>query len=47
MAGTRNNYLLSGNALGASEFHVNVGRAAKWGKVPTAPPRSGPGLPTT
>ena len=32
--GTRNNYRLSGMyALGASEFHVNVGRAAKWSKV--------------
>ena len=34
VAGTRNNYRLSGMyALGASEFHVNVGRAAKWSKV--------------
>jgi predicted porin len=32
--GTRNNYRLSGMyTLGASEFHVNLGRAAKWSKV--------------
>ena len=32
--GTRNNYRLSGMyAMGASEFHVNVGRAAKWSNV--------------
>ena len=35
IAGTRNNYRLSGMyALGASEFHVNVGRAAKWSNRP-------------
>ena len=34
VAGTRNNYRLSGMyALGASEFHVNVGRAAKWSNI--------------
>ncbi|WP_367067545.1 porin [Oryzisolibacter sp. LB2S] len=33
-AGTRNNFRLSGMyALGASEFHVNVGRANSWSKV--------------
>ena len=32
--GTRNNYRLSGMyTMGASEFHVNLGRAAKWSKV--------------
>jgi predicted porin len=32
--GTRNNFRLSGMyALGASEFHLNVGRAAKWENV--------------
>jgi len=33
--GTRNNFRLSGMyAMGASEFHVNLGRAAKWSKLP-------------
>ena len=33
-AGTRNNFRLSGMyALGASEFHVNVGRAGKWSRL--------------
>ncbi|MBS0467190.1 MAG: porin [Proteobacteria bacterium] len=33
-AGTRNNFRLSGMyALGANEFHVNVGRANSWGHV--------------
>ena len=33
-AGTRNNFRLSGMyALGASEFHVNVGHATKWSNI--------------
>ncbi|MGD9774829.1 porin [Diaphorobacter sp.] len=33
-AGTRNNFRLAGMyALGASEFHLNVGRAGKWSDV--------------
>jgi len=34
LRGTRNNYRLAGMySLGASEFHVNVGRASKWSEV--------------
>ena len=34
LRGTRNNYRLAGMyTLGASEFHVNVGRAAKWSNI--------------
>lgn len=33
-AGTRNNFRLSGMyAMGASEFHVNLGRAGKWSHI--------------
>ncbi len=34
LQGTRNNFRLAGMyALGASEFHVNVGRAGKWSEI--------------
>ncbi|GAD21737.1 porin [Acidovorax sp. MR-S7] len=37
LLGTRNNFRLAGMyALGASEFHVNVGRASKWSDVPNS-----------
>ncbi len=37
LPGTRNSYRLAGMyTMGASEFHLNVGRAAKWSNVPNS-----------